>query len=122
MLSVADRQVGLFDAAPLCRGLLGEDSFYALLAEHGDRIVRDEDFAACLLGGRRAPLDPALAAGQGAVAAGRLGRRAGQPEPDRDRPARPGRMIRVAADDPSPNGPHSRLNRPSPRTGFSVVS
>jgi len=47
MLSVQDRQVGMFDAAPLCEGLLGEDSFYALLAEHGERIVSDADFAEC---------------------------------------------------------------------------
>jgi transposase len=55
VLSVVDRQVGLFDAAPLCRGLLGEDSFYALLAEHGDRIVRDEDFASCYSEGTGRP-------------------------------------------------------------------
>lgn len=47
MLSVQDRQVGMFDAAPLCEGLVAEDSFYALLAEHGDRIVSDSDFAEC---------------------------------------------------------------------------
>ena len=46
MLGVADRQQGFFDAA-WCAGLLAEDSIYALLAEHGDRIVRDEDFAEC---------------------------------------------------------------------------
>jgi transposase len=46
MLSVADRQQGLFDAA-WCSALLPGDSIYALLAEHGDRIVRDEDFAEC---------------------------------------------------------------------------
>jgi transposase len=46
MLAVADRQRGLFDAA-WCSGLLPEDSIYSLLAEHGDRIVRDEDFAEC---------------------------------------------------------------------------
>lgn len=46
MLSVADRQQGFFDAA-WCAALLPEDSVYALLAEHGDRIVRDEDFAGC---------------------------------------------------------------------------
>jgi transposase len=44
VLAVADRQRGLFDAA-WCSGLLPEGSIYALLAEHGDRIVRDEDFA-----------------------------------------------------------------------------
>ena len=36
----------MFDAAVLLRPLPG-GSFYALLAEHGDRIVRDEDFADC---------------------------------------------------------------------------
>src|SRR5215216_6132847 len=46
MLGVADRQRGFFDAA-WCSDLLAEDSIYALLAEHGDRIVRDEDFAEC---------------------------------------------------------------------------
>ena len=58
MLSVGDRQVGLFDAAPLCRGLLAKDSFYALLAEHGDRLVRDEDFAACYSEGTGRPSIP----------------------------------------------------------------
>ena len=46
MLATADRQRGFFDAA-WCSELLPEDSFYSLLAEHGDRIVRDEDFAEC---------------------------------------------------------------------------
>ena len=46
MLRAADRQQGFFDAA-WCAGLLPCDSIYALLAEHGDRIVRDEDFADC---------------------------------------------------------------------------
>jgi transposase len=46
MLTVADQQQGFFDAA-WCRELLREGSIYALLAEHGDRIVRDEDFAEC---------------------------------------------------------------------------
>jgi transposase len=46
MLTVADRQQGFFDAA-WCSELLPEDSIYALLAEHGERIVRDEDFADC---------------------------------------------------------------------------
>jgi transposase len=36
----------LLDAAGLM-GPLPDGSFFALLAEHGDRIVRDEDFAAC---------------------------------------------------------------------------
>lgn len=36
----------MFDAAVLSRPL-PEGTFFALLAEHGDRIVRDEDFAEC---------------------------------------------------------------------------
>ena len=36
----------MFDAA-MVMGPLPEGSFYALLAEHGDRIVRDEDFVEC---------------------------------------------------------------------------
>jgi hypothetical protein len=36
----------MFDAAVMM-GPLPEGSFYALLAEHGDRIVRDEDFSEC---------------------------------------------------------------------------
>ena len=36
----------MFDAA-VVMGPLPEGSFFALLAEHGDRIVRDEDFAEC---------------------------------------------------------------------------
>src|SRR5206468_4275237 len=39
-------QMGMFDAAVLARPL-PEGSFFGLLAEHGDRIVRDEDFAEC---------------------------------------------------------------------------
>ncbi len=46
MLKAADQQQGFFDAA-WCADLLPADSIYALLAEHGDRIVRDEDFADC---------------------------------------------------------------------------
>jgi hypothetical protein len=46
MLATQSAQVGMFDAAVLTRPL-PEGSFYALLAEHGDRIVRDEDFAEC---------------------------------------------------------------------------
>ena len=46
MLSRASGQVGFFDAAQVM-GSLPEGSFFALLAEHGERIVRDEDFAAC---------------------------------------------------------------------------
>jgi transposase len=46
MLATTSGQVGFFDAAALVRPL-PEGSFFALLAEHGDRIVRDDDFAAC---------------------------------------------------------------------------
>jgi transposase len=46
MLAAKTGQVGFFDAAELARPLPA-GSFFALLAEHGDRIVRDEDFAAC---------------------------------------------------------------------------
>jgi transposase len=57
MLAVADRQRGLFDAA-WCSDLLPEDSIYALLAEHGDRIVRDEDLAECYSERRGRPSIP----------------------------------------------------------------
>lgn len=46
MLAGKEGQQGFFDAA-WCAGLLAENSIYALLANHGDRIVRDEDFAEC---------------------------------------------------------------------------
>src|SRR5579875_167668 len=46
MLSTARCQLGFLDAAELM-GPLPEGSFFSLLAEHGDRIVRDEDFAEC---------------------------------------------------------------------------
>jgi hypothetical protein len=46
MLATQSAQVGLFDAA-VVMGPLPAGSFYALLAEHGDRIVRDSDFADC---------------------------------------------------------------------------
>jgi hypothetical protein len=46
MLGVADRQRGFFDAG-WCSELLPEGSIYSLLAEQGDRIVRDGDFVEC---------------------------------------------------------------------------
>ncbi len=46
MLATTSGQVSFFDAAEFVRPL-PEGSFFALLAEHGDRIVRDEDFAEC---------------------------------------------------------------------------
>lgn len=47
----------MFDAAVLVRPL-PEGSFYGLLAEHGDRIVRDEDFAECYSSGMGRPSIP----------------------------------------------------------------
>src|SRR5829696_746898 len=46
MLATTSGQVGFLDAAELARPL-PEGSFFALLAEHGHRIVCDEDFVAC---------------------------------------------------------------------------
>ena len=46
MLSTVSCQLGFMDAAGLM-GPLPDGSFFALLAEHGDRIVRDGDFAEC---------------------------------------------------------------------------
>lgn len=46
VLATTSGQVGFFDAAELARPL-PEGSFFALLAQHGDRIVRDQDFAEC---------------------------------------------------------------------------
>jgi transposase len=62
MLTIQSGQVGMFDAAVLARPL-PEGSFYALLAEHGDRIVRDEDFAGCYSAGMGRPsIAPSLLA------------------------------------------------------------
>src|SRR5215213_6698193 len=57
MLATTSGQVGFFDAAELARPL-PEGSFFALLAEHGHRIVRDEDFAACYSPGMGRPSIP----------------------------------------------------------------
>jgi hypothetical protein len=46
MLSTTTGQVGFFDAAELI-GPPPKGSFFAVLADHGERIVRDEDFADC---------------------------------------------------------------------------
>jgi transposase len=46
MLATTSCQMGFLDAAGLM-GPLPEGSFFSLLAEHGDRIVRDGDFAEC---------------------------------------------------------------------------
>src|SRR3954462_15519130 len=62
MLATRSAQVGMFDAAVLARPV-PEGSFYALLAEHGDRIVRDEDFAECYSAGMGRPsIAPSLLA------------------------------------------------------------
>src|SRR5215204_3846090 len=57
MLSTATGQVGFFDAAELV-GPLPEGWFFALLAEHGHRIVRDADFAECYSADRGRPSIP----------------------------------------------------------------
>jgi transposase len=57
MLSTASGQVGFFDATALV-GPLPAGSFFALLAEHGGRIVRDEDFADCYSEGLGRPSIP----------------------------------------------------------------
>ena len=63
MLTAASGQVGMFDAAVLCEGMVPRDCFYGLLAEHGHRIVRDEDFAECYSADRGRPsIAPSLLA------------------------------------------------------------
>jgi transposase len=57
MLQTASRQAGFFDASELV-GPLPEGSFYALLAEHGARIVCDEDFVDCYSQTRGRPSIP----------------------------------------------------------------
>ena len=57
MLSTTTGQVGLFDAAEWV-GPLPEGSFFALLAEHGERIVRDQDFVDCYSADRGRPSIP----------------------------------------------------------------
>src|SRR3954447_5600708 len=62
MLTTRSGQIGMFDAAELV-GPLPEGSFYRLLAEHGERIVGDEDFAACYSPSRGRPsIAPSLLA------------------------------------------------------------
>lgn len=58
MLATQDRQIGMLDAAELCGAAVGEGSFYALLAHHGERIVRDTDFADCYSQGTGRPSIP----------------------------------------------------------------
>jgi transposase len=58
MLAVADpAQRGFFDAS-WCGNVVPRDSFYGLLAEHGERIVSDADFAECYSEGRGRPSIP----------------------------------------------------------------
>jgi transposase len=58
MLAVADaKQQGFFDAA-WCGNVVARDSFYGLLAEHGERIVCDRDFAECYSERRGRPSIP----------------------------------------------------------------
>ena len=58
MLAVADSaQRGLFDSS-WCGNVVRRDSFYGLLAEHGERIVCDGDFADCYAEGRGRPSIP----------------------------------------------------------------
>lgn len=57
MLTTVSGQVGFFDAVELV-GPLPEGSFFALLAQHGHRIVRDEDFAECYSADRGRPSIP----------------------------------------------------------------
>jgi len=49
----------LLDAAAFCRGLVGEDSVYAFLADHREELFKDEDFADLFPSGRGRPSVPA---------------------------------------------------------------
>jgi transposase len=58
MLAVVERaQQGFFDAA-WCGNVVPRDSFYGLLAEHGERIVGDQDFVECYSERRGRPSIP----------------------------------------------------------------
>src|SRR4051812_35644111 len=57
MLATVSCQLGFLDAAEIARPLPA-GSFFALLAEHGDRIVRDADFAECYSASRGRPSIP----------------------------------------------------------------
>ena len=46
---------------------LPEGSLFALLAEHSDRIVRDEYFAECYSERINRPVDPAVGVSEGVV-------------------------------------------------------
>jgi transposase len=58
VLAVADAaQQGFFDAS-WCGNVVPRDCFYGLLAEHGERIVSDSDFADCYAARRGRPSIP----------------------------------------------------------------
>ncbi|MDP9255760.1 MAG: hypothetical protein M3Q31_04295 [Actinomycetota bacterium] len=77
MLVTESGQVGMFDAAVLVRPL-PEGSFFGLLAEHGRRIVRVEDFAECYSQRMGRPsIRPSLFQGDAASASDRRVGRAG---------------------------------------------
>jgi transposase len=58
VLSVVERaQQGFFDAG-WCGNVVPRDSFFGLLARHGERIVSDEEFADCYAQGRGRPSIP----------------------------------------------------------------
>ena len=58
MLAVAGwKQQGFFDLG-WCGNVVPRESFYGLLAEHGERLVRDEDFADCYSERRGRPSIP----------------------------------------------------------------
>ena len=62
MLVTQSAEVGMF-VGSVVMGPLPEGSFFALLAEHGDRIVRDQDFADCYSPGMGRPsIPPSLSA------------------------------------------------------------
>jgi transposase len=58
VLTAADGQVGFFDAAELFGARLREGSVFALLRDHGARLVRDADFAECYSADRGRPSIP----------------------------------------------------------------
>ena len=58
VLTAADGRVGFFDAAGLFGARLREGSVFALLRDHGARLVRDADFAECYSADRGRPSIP----------------------------------------------------------------
>ena len=68
MLTVRGSAAGLFLMRRGAGELLAGDSIYALLAEHGDRIVRERGLRGVLLGVSWPSVDPAESVGEGAIA------------------------------------------------------